>query len=331
MRSADGSGGGRSPAAARRRDRRAAVRRSVQLPGRLVRRAVRRGASWRDARGGLAGGAGCHRGRLHAAVSGRAQRRSRSRRDAVRGRRSGEVVVSQGCRPVGPEMVVTRAEGNILLELAGAPALRKLREVLAGLTAQERLSFGGGPQLGIAMDEYADEHEIGDYLIRAVIGIDEQREALAVGDVVDVGRTVRFQLRDADAARSDLRTRLITAEGRERRAADLLQRPRARHVRQRRFGRDAGRASASAAPRRGTVRRRRDRSRRWPELVAQLHGFGAGLSMSDPQADPQQRCWPSTSAAPRWPGGLVDSDGRVYGAVRWRRTGPGGRAGRAGR
>jgi small ligand-binding sensory domain FIST len=124
----------------------------------------------------------------------------------------GQVVVSQGCRPVGPEMVVTRVDGNVVLELAGAPALQRLREVLAGLTPQERLSFGGGPQLGIAMDEYADEHEIGDYLVRAVIGIDEGRQALAVGDVVDLGRTVRFQLRDAKAARADLRSRLVTAE-----------------------------------------------------------------------------------------------------------------------
>jgi small ligand-binding sensory domain FIST len=124
----------------------------------------------------------------------------------------GQVVVSQGCRPVGPEMVVTRVDGNVVLELAGAPALRKLREVLSGLTPQERLSFGGGPQLGVAMDEYQDEHEIGDYLIRAVIGIDEGREAVAIGDLVDVGRTVRFQLRDADAARADLRLRLPAAQ-----------------------------------------------------------------------------------------------------------------------
>jgi small ligand-binding sensory domain FIST len=120
----------------------------------------------------------------------------------------GPVVVSQGCRPVGPEMVVTAAEGNLVLELAGAPALRRLREVLAGLTAEEQLSFGGGPQLGLAMDEYRDEHDIGDYLIRAVIGIDEKREALVIADRAEVGRTVRFQLRDAAAARGDLRLRL---------------------------------------------------------------------------------------------------------------------------
>jgi small ligand-binding sensory domain FIST len=124
----------------------------------------------------------------------------------------GEVVVSQGCRPVGPEMVVTAAEGNLLLELAGAPALHKLRDIVDGLSPQERVSFGGGPQLGVAMDEYADEHDLGDYLIRAVLGIDEKRAAVAIGDVVDVGRTVRFQLRDADAARADLRSRLAVAE-----------------------------------------------------------------------------------------------------------------------
>ncbi len=123
----------------------------------------------------------------------------------------GTVVVSQGCRPVGPEMIVTRAEGNILLELAGVPALRRLHEVLEELTPAERLSFGGGPQIGVAMNEYADEHAVGDYLIRAVIGIEEERQAVAVADVVEVGRTVRFQLRDAAAARADLAARLQPA------------------------------------------------------------------------------------------------------------------------
>jgi small ligand-binding sensory domain FIST len=124
---------------------------------------------------------------------------------------AGQLIVSQGCRPVGPEMVVTRCEGNLLLELAGAPALRRLREVLTELPEAQRITFGRGPQLGLAMDEYADRHGAGDYLVRAVIGIDEQREAVAVGDVLDVGRSVRFQLRDAAAAQADLKQRLIPA------------------------------------------------------------------------------------------------------------------------
>jgi small ligand-binding sensory domain FIST len=36
-------------------------------------------------------------------------------------------VVSQGCRPIGREAVITRCEGNVVSELAGRPALERLR------------------------------------------------------------------------------------------------------------------------------------------------------------------------------------------------------------
>ncbi|MGH3322088.1 MAG: FIST signal transduction protein [Streptosporangiaceae bacterium] len=114
-------------------------------------------------------------------------------------------VVSQGCRPVGPSMVVTKSEANILLELAGAPAVTKLEEIVAALPETDRELFATGPQVGIAMNEYAEEHERGDFLIRGVVGVDHEREGVAVGDVVEVGRTVRFQVRDAAAADDDLR------------------------------------------------------------------------------------------------------------------------------
>ena len=52
-------------------------------------------------------------------------------------------------------------------------------------------------QLGVVVDEYADEHVRGDFLVRGILGADEATGAVAVGDVVEVGRTVRFQLRDA--------------------------------------------------------------------------------------------------------------------------------------
>jgi len=99
----------------------------------------------------------------------------------------------------------------MVLELAGQPALRRLYEVLRSLSEDERVGFASGPQIGIAMNEYADDHDLGDYLIRPVVGIDEKREAIAVGDVLEVGRTVRFQLRDAAAARADLQARLMPA------------------------------------------------------------------------------------------------------------------------
>ncbi len=113
-------------------------------------------------------------------------------------------VVSQGCRPIGPTMVVTRSEDNLLLELAGQPALARLEDIVSELDEDDRELVAAGLQIGVAMDEYAERHERGDFLIRGVIGIDPEREAVAIGDVVDVGRTVRFHVRDAATADEDL-------------------------------------------------------------------------------------------------------------------------------
>ncbi|MGH3773138.1 MAG: FIST signal transduction protein [Pseudonocardiaceae bacterium] len=113
-------------------------------------------------------------------------------------------VVSQGCRPFGPPMIVTKARDNVLLELAGMPALAKLEQVVAALPATDRPAAVRGLQIGVAMDEYAEEHERGDFLIRGVMGADQQQGAIAISDVVEVGRTVRFQVRDASAADEDL-------------------------------------------------------------------------------------------------------------------------------
>ncbi|SEK38974.1 Small ligand-binding sensory domain FIST [Nonomuraea pusilla] len=113
-------------------------------------------------------------------------------------------LVSQGCRPIGPSMVVTAAEDNVLLELAGQPALARLEDIVSDLDEDDRELVAAGLQIGIAMDEYAERHERGDFLIRGVIGIDPEREAVAIGDVVEIGRTVRFQVRDAAAADEDL-------------------------------------------------------------------------------------------------------------------------------
>jgi small ligand-binding sensory domain FIST len=130
-------------------------------------------------------------------------------------------VVSQGCRPIGPPMVVTRADGNVLLELAGTPAYPRLIEILTALPPAEQQLAARGLHLGVVMDEYAEEHGRGDFLIRAVVGADEDSGAVAVGDVVEVGQTVRFQVRDAAGAGEDL-TELLAGPGQPARGALLF-------------------------------------------------------------------------------------------------------------
>ncbi|MDX6284972.1 MAG: hypothetical protein QOG53_457 [Frankiales bacterium] len=116
-----------------------------------------------------------------------------------------QALVSQGCRPVGPAMTVTAVDGNIILGLAGTRAFDKLEAVVNALEPSEQALVSAGMHIGIAMDEYAEEHERGDFLIRGVLGADRETGGVVIGDVVDVGCTVRFQVRDAEAADEDLR------------------------------------------------------------------------------------------------------------------------------
>lgn len=116
------------------------------------------------------------------------------------------IAVSQGCRAIGPAMTVTAAEGDVLLGLAGRPAQHRLREILAEQSAATREQAAtAGLHLGIALNEYAERHDSGDFLIRGVVGVLPERDGIQVGDHVEVGQTVRFQVRDAASAAEQLR------------------------------------------------------------------------------------------------------------------------------
>jgi small ligand-binding sensory domain FIST len=123
------------------------------------------------------------------------------------------VVVSQGCRPVGDPMIVTRAEGNLLVELAGRPALDRLEELVEAAGPDERHQLATGLQMGIAVDEHRMTFGAGDFVVRNVVGADRSTGALAVADRVAVGTTVQFQVRDAGAADEDLRTLMAGNHG----------------------------------------------------------------------------------------------------------------------
>ena len=122
-------------------------------------------------------------------------------------------VVSQGCMPIGPEMVITAAEGSTVHELAGMPALAKLEEVIAALTPAERALAEDGLLTGLVIDENRPDYGRGDFLVRAIHGGDRDTGALVVGESVRVGQTMRFHVRDAGSAGEDLRAALRDARG----------------------------------------------------------------------------------------------------------------------
>jgi small ligand-binding sensory domain FIST len=133
----------------------------------------------------------------------------------LRAEQVGPAVVSQGCRPVGEPMVVTRAERSIVHELAGRPALDRLRDLAAGLDEEDRRLLAGGVHLGMVVDEHRERFGRGDFLVRNVLGGDRSVGAIAVGAEIPIGSTVQFHVRDAESADEDLRLLLsgVTARG----------------------------------------------------------------------------------------------------------------------
>jgi small ligand-binding sensory domain FIST len=113
-------------------------------------------------------------------------------------------VTSQGCRPIGERFVVTRAEQNMIYELGGVAALKRLQDVFESMGGTQRRDAYRALHLGIVIDEHRSHFERGDFLVRNLIGADQQAGAVAIGDVVQEGQTVQFHLRDAKSASDDL-------------------------------------------------------------------------------------------------------------------------------
>jgi small ligand-binding sensory domain FIST len=116
--------------------------------------------------------------------------------------------VSQGAAPVGPELTVTAADGHVVRELAGRPALEALREAIEGLDPDEQALVASGLLLGVVIDAAKPEYEQGDFLVRGVIGADPEAGTLTVGAPVKAGTVVRLHARDAVSADRDLRAAL---------------------------------------------------------------------------------------------------------------------------
>ena len=113
-------------------------------------------------------------------------------------------IVSQGCRPIGRHMVITKAEENIILELGGRTPLAQLQELWQELTPREQQLFQQGLHVGRVINEYRGDFQRGDFLVRNVLGLIRDSGALAIAERVRVGQTVQFHVRDADTADEDL-------------------------------------------------------------------------------------------------------------------------------
>lgn len=125
-----------------------------------------------------------------------------------------EAIVSQGCRPIGKPWTVTGAEQNLIHRIGNLPALTVLQETFDGLPARDKARAGGNIFVGLAVNEYQEEHRRGDFLVRNLLAADPNSGVVAVGARVRIGQTVQFQFRDGAAADEDLLALLEAARRR---------------------------------------------------------------------------------------------------------------------
>ncbi|MBH24342.1 MAG: hypothetical protein CMH57_07820 [Myxococcales bacterium] len=115
-----------------------------------------------------------------------------------------DALVAQGCRPIGLPMFVTACHRNILLELDGRPVLSVIRELHQGLGPRDQQLFRSSLFLGVVMREDEQVYHHGDFLIRNLLGVDEDTQGLRVGTLLRPNQVVQFHLRDAQTSSEDL-------------------------------------------------------------------------------------------------------------------------------
>jgi small ligand-binding sensory domain FIST len=115
-----------------------------------------------------------------------------------------DVVVSQGCRAIGPLLTITEARENIILGLDGLPPVLQLEKLVSRLPREDRELARKGLLVGRQIRGSSSNAGRGDYLLRGIMGVDPASGAIAVGDYVNSGQAIRFHLHDASIAREDL-------------------------------------------------------------------------------------------------------------------------------
>ncbi len=120
-------------------------------------------------------------------------------------------------------MIITKAQDNLIYELGGKTPLLQLQELWPELGERDRQLFQQGLHIGRVINEYQGEFQRGDFLVRNVLGLERSSGALGLNDLVRVGQTVQFHVRDAETADEDLHALLqLDVHAHEKRPGAVL-------------------------------------------------------------------------------------------------------------
>lgn len=128
------------------------------------------------------------------------------------------IAVSQGCRPVGTPLRVTRAHENLVLELDGRSAIERLREIVPEDMIEDPERAHDVVSVAL-LPEPGDSFRPGEFLVRNIVAADPDTGVLGLADDVEEGQYLLIAIREPGAAREDL-SRAISSLAAERAALD---------------------------------------------------------------------------------------------------------------
>lgn len=108
--------------------------------------------------------------------------------------------LSQGCTPIGEAHTVTEATENIMVKLDGKPAYQVFCEDIGEVLARDINQAAGYIHAALPVAG----SDIGDYVVRNLVGVDAEQGLVAIAAPIESGDRVLFVRRDPDAAREDL-------------------------------------------------------------------------------------------------------------------------------
>jgi len=109
--------------------------------------------------------------------------------------------LSQGCQPLGEIHTVTQASDNMIFELDDQPALEVLLDDCGVESVTALQTLAGDIHAALPVQG----SDTGDYMVRNLMGVDQNHGVVAIGAPVEDGDAMLFVRRDGEAAEQDLR------------------------------------------------------------------------------------------------------------------------------
>jgi small ligand-binding sensory domain FIST len=112
--------------------------------------------------------------------------------------------LSQGCVPLEGSHLISDSIDNIVIGLDGRAALEVFKEDIGEELVADLAQVPGLVHAALPIEG----SDTGDYLVRPLVGIDDERGWLAIGEHVETGQRIFFVRRDPLSAEIDMRNRL---------------------------------------------------------------------------------------------------------------------------